>query len=267
MAKKTPADSEKVVEPEQATQQPRNALDNGSGAKAQRPRVRSMSDQVTDTLREMILLGELQPEQQVTHEWIAEELDVSTMPVREALLRLTTEGFIEGGTKSRSFRVATLTLADIEDIYWIHAQLTGELAARAALRMPEEKIEELRRTHEDWLAAESQKDMMALERANNQFHKLVNLGADSPKMLHFLRRTLLYIPQNFYSMIPPEQVTVVTAAHEELLRAIQARDGEAARRAANAHTQNSGVDIARHFDKRGYWTVPMQREMIARPGW
>ena len=44
--------------------------------------------------RERILRGDLAPGSLVTHESLATLLDISTMPVREALLRLSHEGFI-----------------------------------------------------------------------------------------------------------------------------------------------------------------------------
>ncbi|HEY7174354.1 MAG TPA: GntR family transcriptional regulator, partial [Micromonosporaceae bacterium] len=67
-----------------------------------------MSDQVTESLRSMILVGDLRSGDQVTQEKLAEDLGVSTMPVREALLRLSHEGFVQGG-RGRSFRIAPTT--------------------------------------------------------------------------------------------------------------------------------------------------------------
>jgi DNA-binding FadR family transcriptional regulator len=68
----------------------------------------SMADQVTDTLRRMILTRELGPGRRITQADLASMLGVSTMPVREALLRLVSEGFVDT-VSNRSFTVAATT--------------------------------------------------------------------------------------------------------------------------------------------------------------
>lgn len=213
-----------------------------------------MSDQVTETLREMILTGEFQPGQQITHDQIAEALQVSTMPVREALLRLTHEGLIEGGGKSRSFRIGVMTRKDVNDIYWTHSRLAGELTARAATLLSDAMVEELSAAHKEWLAAAKAGDSVGLESTNYRFHRIINLGAESPKLLRFLMSTYRYIPHQFYSILP-EQVAVLTAAHVRILDAIVARDPEAARSAAEDHVLARGDELTKNFDDRGFWVV------------
>src|SRR4051794_30349776 len=93
-------------------------------------RWKKLTDEATSDLRRMILVGELRPGQRATQDELATLLDVSTMPVREALLRLVNEGFIET-SPNRYYRVAPITKDDINDIYWMHSMLAGELTARA----------------------------------------------------------------------------------------------------------------------------------------
>ena len=52
-------------------------------------------EQVTNILREKIFTGEIQDSIELTQTWVAEQLGVSRMPIREALLNLELEGFIE----------------------------------------------------------------------------------------------------------------------------------------------------------------------------
>src|ERR1700737_3075960 len=111
---------------------------------------RSMADQVSEALRDMILTGQLKPGERITHEELATRLGVSTMPVREALLRLSYEGFI-GARPNRSFRVARMTAKDLEDIYWMHSRIAGELTARACEHADHRLIDELRNVHAQWV--------------------------------------------------------------------------------------------------------------------
>ena len=224
------------------------------GAARHRPRVLSMSDQVSESLRSMILMGEMRPGEQVTQERLAAELGVSTMPVREALLRLSHEGFIDGG-RGRSFRIATTTRGDIADIYWMHATLAGELAARACHGISDEDLQALQRVHEDWQVAVRSGHLATLETENFEFHRLINLAAGSPKLLLIMRNTLRMIPEHFYSMLP-SWVSSSTKGHEEILQALVARDEPAARRATSEHVLAAGEMLIDHFDDKGYWNVP-----------
>jgi DNA-binding GntR family transcriptional regulator len=217
-----------------------------------RGRVLSVSDQVTEIIRDMIWTGELPAGEQITHEQIAEALDVSTMPVREALLRLTQEGLIESGAKARSFQVSITTADDVRDIYWLNSQLVGELTARAALKLDDEQMSALKQAHEQWLVAAEAADADALAQADYNFHWVINLGADAPKLVRSLLNTLRLIPHQYYR-VPPHLLASTTKAHAKILKAIVAHDAEAARKAAQQHILDLGNELIKNFDDNGYW--------------
>lgn len=213
-----------------------------------------MSDQVTESLRSMILVGDLRSGDQVTQEKLAEDLGVSTMPVREALLRLAHEGFVQGG-RGRSFRIAPTTREDIQDIYWVHATLAGELSARACERMSAADLDQLGGIHDRWLAAVAAGNISGLERENFEFHRLINKAAHSPKLLMLLRNTLRLIPEHFYSLLHDWSSTS-TKDHERILRALRKQDPDAVRKASSVHVQQAGRMLIKYFDEQGFWNNP-----------
>jgi DNA-binding GntR family transcriptional regulator len=215
---------------------------------------RLLTREVTDTIREMILMGTLAPEGRFTQQELATALGVSTMPVREALLKLTHDGLI-AATPNRSYRVVRTTRGDIEDIYWMHATLAGELAARACGRADDALVEELRVLLGSSLAG----DPAAMEAANWEFHRAINLAARSPKLLLLLGTTLGFIPHGFYALIP-EWAGVSERGHVRLLEAIEAHDPEAARSAAAEHVHQAAELLIQHFSETGYWTTPTPSE-------
>lgn len=225
-----------------------------TGRQTSRPRVRSISDQVTDTVRRMILMGELRPNDQVTQDQLAAQLGVSTMPVREALLRLSHEGLIVGG-RGRSFRVARTTREDISDIYWMHAALAGELTARAATRRTDADLVGLEEIHEEWKRAAAAGDEAGLEARNFEFHRLINHVADAPTLLRGMRNTLRMIPEHFYAMIPA-YAEAATRQHERILDALRRGDAEEARAEAAKHVEESGAMLIDFFGEKGFWTAP-----------
>lgn len=221
------------------------------------PRVvrrKRLADETASVLREMILVGELRPGERYTQDELAGRLGVSTMPVREALLRLTHEGLVEG-SPNRSFRVSRTTRDDIRDIYWMHAELAGELAARASERIDADELGVLRQWLEANLAATNGEDYTAMEATNWAFHRVINLAASSPKLTLLLRRTLTFIPQNFYSALP-EWRGLSERGHRELFEAIARRDGDAARAAAAQHVAAAGSLLIKHFSDQGHWLQP-----------
>jgi len=226
----------------------------GPRVRQQRPRVRTVSDQVTDTVRRMILMGELHPGDPVAQDYLAGELGVSTMPVREALLQLSHEGFISGG-RGRSFRVARTTREDVADVYWMHAILAGELTARAAARLDEAGLARLAEVHDEWQKAAENHDEAGLEATNFEFHRVVNQAADAPKLLRVMRNTLRMIPEHFYAMIP-DYAVAATERHGAILRALESHDAERARAEASKHVEESGALLIEFFDEKGYWTTP-----------
>lgn len=213
-----------------------------------------MADQVADTLRMMILVGELLPGERITQDDLSRRLEVSTMPVREALLRLAAEGFVEAAP-NRSFSVVHTTREDIRDIYWMHAMLAGELTARACRGADEPTLDGLRDCHDEYVAAVRDGDTARMETANWRFHKTINTAARSPKLLLVLRSTLRFIPDGFYGLVRdwPE---VSNDGHRQILEAFERRDAEAARRAAEAHVRDAGELLISLFSSMGYWTRP-----------
>src|ERR1700728_2398733 len=95
---------------------------------------RQLSDEVASYVRELIMSGHLQPGDFIRQERIADELELSATPVREGLLCLKGEGFVQLKPR-RGFVVAPLSAADIRDLFTAQALLAGELVGRAAVRM------------------------------------------------------------------------------------------------------------------------------------
>jgi len=217
------------------------------------PRFRSISQEVADVLREMILVGQLSPGSQVTQEEIAIRLGVSTMPVREALIRLSHEGLIEA-RRGRSYRVRRFTRNDVDDLFWLHATLEGELTRRACLRGGE-IVGELEACIEVWRDAARSGQSWKLDDLNFEFHRMINHAAGSDALMWQLRHTLRTIPQHFYSLLPG-WAEIAMKGHQRILQAFKARDANQAGAAAAEHVFEAGKLLTRYFDETGFWTPP-----------
>src|SRR6201992_2879684 len=120
--------------------------EDSGGVRGGFPR-RHRRDEVASYLRELIMSGNLRSGDFIRQERIAEELELSATPVREGLLSLRGEGFVELKPR-RGFVVAPLSASDVRDLFTAQALLAGELVGRAAVRMGPDDLRELTDIHE-----------------------------------------------------------------------------------------------------------------------
>jgi len=207
---------------------------------------RQLSDEVSAHVRESIMSGRLRPGEFIRAERIAEELDLSATPVREGLLSLKGEGFVELKPR-RGFVVAPLSAADVRDLFTAQSLLAGELAARAAGRMDVAGLDELDRSHTRLLKAAGEDDGDAVEQLNHEFHRLINLAAGSPRLAWMLSIATRFAPRRFFASIPGWS-EASAQDHAAILAALRAGDAAAARTAMARHMDNAGELLAAHFD-------------------
>ena len=102
-----------------------------------------LRDEAEAHIREMIVAGQARPGQLLRLAPLADNIGASITPVREALILLAKDGWVIE-EPNRGFRVAPIRRADIEDAYFIHCFVAGELATRAAAKALEETLVPLR---------------------------------------------------------------------------------------------------------------------------
>ncbi|MET8670285.1 MULTISPECIES: GntR family transcriptional regulator [Streptomyces] len=104
--------------------------------------VRSVVEQATQVLRRAILTGALAPGAEYSLRELAGMLDISFIPIREALRTLEGEGLVVM-RPGRSAVVAPLGLDDLRGIYRLRRALEPEIAARSCLLLSEAELDRL----------------------------------------------------------------------------------------------------------------------------
>lgn len=205
-----------------------------------------LSDEVATYVRDLVMSGQLKPGDKVRIEQIAEDLGISVTPVREGLLALHGDGILHLEPR-RGFLVARLTAADVRDLFWVQAQLEGELTARATANLEDRQLDELEQIQGRLAEALGREDYIVVERLNRQFHRILKEAADSPKLAWFLAQSVRYAPSRFYDRIGGWAQSSVDD-HYPILEALRARDAEAAREAMRAHIIKAGQLLSRHVE-------------------
>ncbi|WP_415403960.1 GntR family transcriptional regulator [Tateyamaria sp. SN3-11] len=131
-------------------------------------------------LRQMIFSGELPPGSDHMETELAEKLNMSRTPLREAALMLQAQGLVELRPR-RGIRISPVSAQDMSDIYDILTELESLAAARAAeAGYSASDLETLAKAIADMDAALADEDLRAWAEADDRFHReLVRLGRNA----------------------------------------------------------------------------------------
>lgn len=184
----------------------------------------SVTTQVADKIRDMIIQDELPPGRRISERELAERLGVSRTPVREALKILSREGLVESRSNRRTF-VAAPTAQEISDTLLVLAAVEGVGGEMAMARMTDAAISEVRALHHEMLAAYARGDCLGYFKKNQEIHLAIVAGArcDSLASVHAILNAKLYRVRYQANRRTDHWVQAVQE-HENLLAALERRD-------------------------------------------
>ena len=210
---------------------------------------RTVKEQLADHLRDEIVRGALEPGEHLRLEDIAARFEVSTMPVREALRELESEGLVTI-YPHRSAVVTELTAEDIEDIYDIRATLEAMATRLAVPQMTEAICQDLAGIVEQM---DGQLGHIAtLVKLNHRFHSTL-YAATGRRHLCDLNHTLRYRTQHYLHAYMDDLGSMALAQeeHRAILDACCRRDAEEAASLVEEHVTEVGQAIV-EFVRRRY---------------
>jgi DNA-binding GntR family transcriptional regulator len=202
---------------------------------------RSVTELVTAELRRSILSGALAPGQSFSLREIAGLLNVSFIPVREALRNLEADGLvvIQPG---RSATVAPLALEDLQAIYRLRRLLEPDLARRSCQLISAAELDRLAVEAVEF--GDENRSMDAIYDSHHEFH-LALLGPaattwDTRVLTTLWRAAERYIRIGFGLLDPdPDEHGRRRRAHEELIAVFRRRDPDAAAHAVFTHLDHN----------------------------
>jgi DNA-binding GntR family transcriptional regulator len=209
-----------------------------------------LSGSVATYLREQIISGKLKPGEFLRIDAIAEGLGVSTTPVREGLLLLQSESFVRLLPR-RGFMVNSFGKDELRDIFWAQAVIGAELAARATAKMSKadlDKLQQLDAEHEEAFKAGDERHV----RLGYEFHRFINLAADSPRLTLLLGNLSRQLPNRFYASIEG-QVSDTLKYHPIILEAMRAKDSEAVRALMFSHIMHGADHLIQSLERAETW--------------
>jgi len=200
--------------------------------RVKRPGRKATHEVVAAVLREAITSGQLKANQPLPQAEIAANLQVSHIPVREALRQLESEGLVTYQA-NRGAMVSALSSAEIREIYEIRAMLETGAIRRA---VPNLTTENLVRAASLLDLAEQTDDGATWGALDMEFHSLVYHLDDRPRFQELITELLRRVDRYWlsYSLMLKYR-DVFEREHRALLAALTARDADRAVALLDAH--------------------------------
>ena len=207
---------------------------------------------VYETLRQDILSLSIPPGELLDEVQIGRRFHLSRSPVREALIRLASEGLVKT-LPNKSTMVAPLNLEEFPayiDALDLVQRATTRLAAQ--LRSAAE-LAEIKAQQAAFEAALEARDALAMIETNRDFHLAISQAAENRYLKQFHTRLLdegrrflrLYF-RSFDDSLPPE----FRDEHMQMIEAIERQDADLAERLAHEHTQQVGNRFLDYLARR-----------------
>ncbi|MGW8789149.1 GntR family transcriptional regulator [Streptomyces althioticus] len=210
-------------------------LPHGAVPRLERPG--PLRDRVYEALLELITTRALQPGQHLVESELAGHLGVSRQPVREALQRLNTEGWVDLRPAQGAF-VHEPTEEEADQLLTVRTLLEAEAARLAASNADSKGVRALEEILAEGLAAVEADDVDAAVVLNARFHaKVMELAGNA--VLAELAAQVDRRVRWYYTPVARQRGEQSWIEHRELIAAIAARDEQSATRLMREHTEHT----------------------------
>jgi DNA-binding GntR family transcriptional regulator len=201
---------------------------------------RTKEEQVADFLREGIISGMFERGSRLKQAEIAERLQLSITPVREALKLLEAEGYVTGNSY-RGACVAPFDASASEEALNLRLQLESRLIRGTLQHVTGQDISELQAMNAEFGRAFELGDRAAARGVNYRFHRHLYGIAAMPQTLHFVQILWARYPFDLINAIEGRGKQAA-GEHDEIMRALVSGDLPAAMLAMRKHIE-SGYSV------------------------
>lgn len=215
-----------------------------------------MPNRAYNEIKRLILDNELPSNTIMLEQELAELLEMSRTPVREALIRLSNEGMVEVRPR-HGMRVLPLSANDMTEIYDILTALEAKAAEIVATRgLTKKQLKQLTNSADDMDTALANNDLTGWGNADENFHRLLVEFSENQRLInivntfwdqsHRVRMLTLHLRP---------KPTKSNLDHRKVIEAIKKQDPELARNTHREHRRKSGKMLVELLKKNGIATL------------
>ena len=208
----------------------------------------SLMEDITNSLKDAIIEGRIQPGQQIVEKELQKTLGVSRAPIREALLKLEGQGLVDIIPRKGSF-VRTITGRFIRENFTIRAWLEG-LAARVSLQhLKESDYDHFEKILKDMAGLAKKRDFKGYFYRHWDFHNVFIKGSQNELLIEkveVLRRQSLWLS---YSITYFEKKHKMSQTiHAKIIDVFRKGDPDAVEREVRHHILNATEDYVKYLN-------------------
>jgi len=199
-----------------------------------------------EVLKRAIIQGTLKPGQRLVEAQIAEMLNISRTPLREAILKLEPMGFVQRLPNGGAM-VASLSAQEIRELYAVRSMLEGLAARESAAGLTDEqlgRLADLTRQLETAGAA----DVAQIAEIGERFHLIILEASGNRKCREHLSMLRDQIDRYRYlTIVIPGREQAAAREHFTLLAVLRRRDPDQAEQAMRRHVLQAGESMMRRL--------------------
>lgn len=204
-----------------------------------------LHEQVAEEIRHLIVSGELAPGEKIRVSELAEDLDVSLTPLREALKILDKDGLVELMT-NRGARVSEISVDGTRNLFEVISRLEALAAELTATRITEHEMKTLEDLHARMHDRHEAGDLPAYFDLNRQIHDLVVEAAKNPDLARVRTGLAFHVERARFLAVATEGHREKSVQdHDRLMDALRQRDAATAHDVWREHLERAGNETCR----------------------
>jgi len=206
---------------------------------------RSLSEHVYVLLEEAIIQGQLPPGTHLQAEAIAEQFEMSRIPVREALRALHAHGWVVIRPRRGAF-VRQQSETEASELFQVRAVLEAQAARWGAGQRTPEQLVVLSRLVEAGTRAARSNDLHQMSSLNTEFHAQLALCAQNAILAELLVSISKRI-QWYFSAVATNRGIASWQEHKQMVDALRAREADRAAKLSMHHSETTRAALHNRF--------------------
>ncbi|MFT3873563.1 MAG: GntR family transcriptional regulator [Nocardioides sp.] len=203
------------------------------------------SQRIAEVVRERILSGQLPPGTRIKQDRLADELQTSRIPVREALRILDSRGLVEIRSNSGAW-VTQMDLHDLSITYRVRERIEPILLVDSMPNLQPGTVDRLRALQAE---IEANDDVETFIRLDRELHWATYAGHRTPYLATMVERmwdTTQHYRREFARLMGSHGSWMINTEHRLLVEAVASGDTDSAASVLALHIQRTRVELARN---------------------
>ncbi len=194
-------------------------------------------------LKESIIKGFLEPGTKLLENKIAEKMQVSRTPVREAMQKLVAEGLVTTNP-NKTMIVSKVSLVDMKEVLLVRGALEGLAASIAAKRISSQEIDKLEKIVMQMSLYVTKMNLSSYCEIDDKFHNLI-LNICGNKWIIKVRENLgnFIYRYRVMSLSIPERLKYSLEEHRAIMESLKKRNSDEVNKLSQIHMENTIINI------------------------